>query len=90
MGREYEVSYGDSPVSVTPKEFALLELLVTNGRRIVSRSGIVERIWSLEAAPSEDTIKSHIRGLRKKLRDAGAPEDAIETVHGFGYRMKQI
>ena len=86
----YEVSYGDSPVSVTPKEFVLLELLVVNGRRIVSRSGIVERIWSLEAAPSEDTIKSHIRGLRKKLRDAGAPEDAIETVHGFGYRMKQI
>ncbi len=86
----YEVSFGDSPVAVTPKEFALLELLVASGRRIVSRSGIVERIWSLEAAPSEDTIKSHIRGLRKKLREAGAPEDAIETVHGFGYRMKQI
>jgi DNA-binding response OmpR family regulator len=56
----------------------------------MSRSGIIERIWSLEAAPTEDTIKSHIRGLRQKLRDAGAPEDSIETVHGLGYRLKQV
>jgi DNA-binding response OmpR family regulator len=86
----YEVSYDDTPVSLTPKEYALLELLVTNGRRIMSRSGIIDRIWSLEAAPSADTIKSHIRGLRQKLRDAGAPDDLIETVHGLGYRLKQV
>ncbi len=86
----YEVSYDDTPVSLTPKEYALLELLVTNGRRIMSRSGIIDRIWSLEAAPSEDTIKSHIRGLRQKLREAGAPDDFIETVHGLGYRLKQV
>lgn len=86
----YEVSYEDTPVFLTPKEYALLELLVSNGRRIMSRSGIIDRIWSLEAAPSEDTIKSHLRGLRQKLRDAGAPNDSIETVHGLGYRMKQI
>lgn len=86
----YEVNYDDTPVSLTPKEYALLELLVTNGRRIMSRSGIIEHIWSLEAAPSEDTIKSHIRGLRQKLRDGGAPDDLIETVHGLGYRLKQI
>lgn len=57
---------------------------MTNGRRIMSRSGIINRIWSLAAAPSEDTIKSHIRGLCQKLRDAGAPDDLIETVHGLG------
>jgi DNA-binding response OmpR family regulator len=85
-----DVSYNDTPVYLTPKEYALLELLVSNGRRIMSRSGIIERIWSLETAPTEDTIKSHIRGLRQKLRDAGAPEDAIETVHGLGYRLKQV
>ena len=57
---------------------------MTNGRRIMSRSGIINRIWSLAAAPSEDTIKSHIRGLCQKLRDAGAPDDLIDTVHGLG------
>jgi DNA-binding response OmpR family regulator len=89
-GAIWKSSYDENPVSLTPKEYALLELLVSNGRRIMSRSGIIDRIWSLETAPSEDTIESHIRGLRNKLRDAGTPEDFIETVHGLGYRMKQI
>jgi DNA-binding response OmpR family regulator len=89
LASTHDVSYDNTPVYLTPKEYALLELLVSNGRRIMSRSGMIERIWSLEAAPTEDTIKSHIRGLRQKLRDAGAPEDAIETVHGLG-RLKQV
>ena len=57
---------------------------------MLSRSGIIERIWSLEESPTEETVKSHIRGLRQKLKAAGAPEDLIETVHGLGYRLKQF
>jgi len=86
----HEVVYSDQLVILTPKEYALLELLVANGRRVLSRSGIIERIWSLEDAPTEETVRSHIRGLRQKLKDAGAPEDLIETVHGIGYRCKQV
>ncbi|WP_017718481.1 response regulator transcription factor [Kamptonema formosum] len=84
----YEVSYEEKPLHLTPKEYALLELLVSSGRRVLSRSGIIERIWSLEDPPSEETVKSHIKSLRQKLRAAGAPEDFIETVHGLGYRLK--
>jgi len=69
--------------------YALLELLVTSGRRILSRSSIIDRLWSLQDPPTEETVKSHIKGLRQKLRVAGAPEDLIETVHGVGYRLKQ-
>jgi DNA-binding response OmpR family regulator len=86
----YEVSYQEQPLNLTRKEFTLLELLVTNGRRVLSRPGIIDRMWSLEEAPTEDAVKAHIRTLRQKLRTAGAPEDFIETVHGLGYRMKQI
>jgi DNA-binding response OmpR family regulator len=85
----YEVSYQGLPLSLTRKEFTLLELLVTSGRRVLSRPGIIDRMWSLDDAPTEDAVKAHIRTLRHKLRAAGAPEDLIETVHGLGYRMKQ-
>jgi DNA-binding response OmpR family regulator len=85
----YEVSYQNQPLTLTRKEFALLELLVTNGRRVLSRPGIIDRLWSLDEAPTEDAVKAHIRTLRQKLRAGGAPEDFLETVHGLGYRMKQ-
>lgn len=85
----HDVTYSEEFVQLTPKEYALLELLATNGRRILSRSSIIDRIWSLQDPPTEETVKSHIKGLRQKLRNAGAPEDFIETVHGVGYRLKQ-
>jgi DNA-binding response OmpR family regulator len=50
----------------------------------------IEHVWSLESPPEEHTVKVHIRGIRQKLKTAGADEDAIETVHGIGYRLKQL
>ncbi|NJO81236.1 MAG: response regulator transcription factor [Cyanobacteria bacterium RM1_2_2] len=86
----FEVSYDNTPLHLTPKEFAVLELLVSSGRRVLSRSNIIERIWSLDDPPTEETVKTHIKSLRHKLKSADAPEDLIETVHGLGYRLKQI
>jgi DNA-binding response OmpR family regulator len=86
----YEVSYGDRPLRLTPKEFSILELLVCNGRRVLSRAAFIERVWSLQEPPEEDTVKAHIKSLRQKLKASGAPEDWIETVHGLGYRLKQV
>ncbi len=86
----YEVTYKGQTLSVTPKEYSLLELLLRNGRRIHSRSLIIEHVWSLENPPDEGTVKAHIRSLRKKLRAGGAPDDLIETVHGVGYRLKPL
>lgn len=86
----YEVTYEEQPLHLTPKEYAILELMVSSGRRVLSRSAIIEHIWTLEDPPTEETIKSHIRSLRMKLRVVGTPEDFIETVHGLGYRLKQV
>lgn len=85
----YEVSYANSLLHLTPKEYSLLELLLRNGRRVLSRRAIIGHIWPLEASPEEDTIKVHIRSLRQKLKAAGAPEDFIETVHSMGYRLNK-
>jgi DNA-binding response OmpR family regulator len=86
----YEVSYGSNPIHLTPKEYSLLELLLRNGRRVLSRSVMIEHVWSLESPPEAHTVKVHIRGVRQKLKAAGADEDSIETVHGIGYRLKQL
>jgi DNA-binding response OmpR family regulator len=86
----YEVSYKGQSLRLTPKEYSLLELLLRNGRRILSRGIIIEHIWSLENPPDEGTVKAHIRSLRQKLRAVGAPQDLIETAHGLGYRLKQL
>lgn len=85
----YEVSYQKQLLRLTPKEYSLLELLLRNGRRILSRSIIIEHLWSLDNPPEEDTVKAHIKSLRQKFRAIGAPDSLIETVHGLGYRLKQ-
>ncbi|NJL64694.1 MAG: response regulator transcription factor [Methylacidiphilales bacterium] len=86
----YEVSYRDILLHLTPKEYGLLELLLRNGRRVLSRSVIIEHVWSLESPPEEHAVKVHIRSLRQKLKAVGSAEDLIETVHGMGYRLKQL
>jgi DNA-binding response OmpR family regulator len=84
-----EVSYGEEPLKLTPKEFRLLELFLHRGHKIVSRSAIIDNLWSLEEIPDEDAVKAHIKRLRQKLKKAGAFDDLIETVYGLGYRLKQ-
>ncbi|MCF4969664.1 response regulator transcription factor [Nostoc sp. CMAA1605] len=85
----YEVTYSSTPIYLTPKEYSILELLLRNGRRVLSRRVIIENIWALESPPEEHTVKVHIRSLRQKIKAAGATEDLIETVHSIGYRLNQ-
>ncbi|MBW4452961.1 MAG: response regulator [Nostoc indistinguendum CM1-VF10] len=86
-----EVSYADIALNLTAKEFSLLDLFLRNNQRIFSRSAIVDQLWSAEKdPPEENTIKSHIKSLRQKLKAAGANYDFIETVYGMGYRLKAL
>lgn len=85
-----EVYYAGKKLHLTPKEYALLELFLRNPHLVLSRSIILDRLWSFEDPPSEEAVKVHLKDLRKKLRSAGAAVDAIETVYGLGYRLKQI
>ena len=84
----YEVSYNKQALRLTPKEFSILELLMLNGRRVLSRSFILESLWSMKSPPDEETIKAHIKSLRSKLKAVGASKTLIETVHGVGYRLQ--
>ncbi|MEL6453592.1 MAG: response regulator [Cyanobacteria bacterium J06623_5] len=83
-----QVSYQGQPVSLTAKEYALLELFLRHSHQTFSAAMLLDRIWSSEEFPSEATVRSHIRGLRRKLKQTRATTDLIETVHGLGYRLK--
>ena len=85
-----EVTYSSQALHLTPKEYSVLELFLRNKQRVFSRSAIIDHLWSFDDPPEEDTIKSHIKGLRQKLKAAGAPTDLIETVYGLGYRLKAL
>jgi DNA-binding response OmpR family regulator len=87
----YEVTYANQPLRLTPKEFALLQLfLYTGNQRVLSRRTIISHLWSFDDPPSEDSVKAHLKSLRHKLQAAGAPANLIETVRGLGYRLKKI
>lgn len=84
-----ETSYGANAIHLTPKEFSLLELFLRHPHQIYSLGKIIEDLWSFEDPPGEDAVRTHMKGLRRKLKAAGAPKDLIQTVYGQGYRLKE-
>lgn len=83
-----EVTYAEAPLALTPKEYSLLGLFLRNPQRAFSRSDILDRLWSIDASPSEGTVTNLIKDLRQKLKAAGMASDLLETVYGLGYRLK--
>jgi DNA-binding response OmpR family regulator len=83
-----EVTYAEKLLSLTPKEYGLLELFLRSPGRVLSREIILEHLWSFEDIPGDDTVKTHIKRLRQKLKIVGVPSTLIETVYGLGYRLK--
>ena len=79
-----EVSYQQQPIKLTAKEYSLLEIFLRNPARVFSRSQILDKIWTFDDPPLEESVKAHIKGLRKKLKRAGVV-DWIENVYGIGY-----
>ena len=83
----YQAWLHDKPIALTPKEYELLKLLVTNPGRAFSRDELLERIWGYEYYGDTRTVDVHIRHLRAKLKDDPTVSDAIETVRSVGYRF---
>jgi DNA-binding response OmpR family regulator len=82
-----EVSFDGKTLSLTAKEYAILELFLRDPARIWSQGEIVERVWTSDRPPGEETVRYHVKELRKKLQKNGAAFDLVETVHGVGYRL---
>lgn len=86
----YEVFLGKDKIELTPKEYELLKLLVTNVGRVFTREQLLEKVWGYEYFGDTRTVDVHIRHLRAKLGEDAAIAEAIETVRGIGYRFREI
>jgi DNA-binding response OmpR family regulator len=80
----HRVSFRDSHVVLTAKEFGILEYLMRNVGCVVSQEELLEHVWSEDANLFTQSIKVHINNLRKKL-DAAGGEGLISTIKGKGY-----
>jgi len=83
-----KVSYEGNFLELTPKEYQILEYFLRYPSKVLTRSALLDKLWDFEASSSEETIRTHITNLRKKLKTAGSPDNFIETVYGVGYRLK--
>ena len=85
----HQASLGGEELKLTPTEFRLLQALLERRDRTQSRKQLLEKAWNVEEDASERihtrTVDMHVRRLRAKLGDVG---DWIQTIRGFGYRLK--
>lgn len=82
-----EVSRGEIKVELQPLEFSLLEYLLRNAGRVVSKTMIMENVWDYNFDPQTNVVESRIYKLREKI-DKGFPIKLIHTVRGVGYVIK--
>ena len=85
-----DVFYDHNQIHLTPKEYAMLELFLRNPSRVFSLDAIIDNLWSFDDPPGGDAVRTHVKGLRQKLKAGGAPKDFVETVYGLGYRLKAM
>jgi two-component system phosphate regulon response regulator PhoB len=73
-------------LSLRPLEFKLIQILLENPGRVLSRAQLLEEVWGIAGDASSRTVDTHVRRLRERL---GIYGEAVETVHGFGYRLRE-
>jgi two-component system phosphate regulon response regulator PhoB len=83
----HEVRVNGRQVHLTSLEFKLLRTLMQRRGRVQDRDRLLNEVWGYESLIDTRTVDTHVRRLREKLGKGG---DAIETVRGFGYRLREI
>ena len=82
----HRVLVAGKPVTLTAVEFKLLSMLMKRPGRVQARDRLLNEVWGYETAIDTRTVDTHVRRLREKL---GKAASAIETVRGFGYRLRE-
>ena len=83
-----EVTRGDRQISFTRTEFALMEMLMANPRRVLTRSRILEEVWGYDFPTSGNALEVYVGYLRRKTEAGGEPR-LIHTVRGVGYVLRE-
>lgn len=85
--QKHEILKNDEKLDLTLKEFELLEMLVKNKGRVMTRDYLLDKIWGYEYIGETRTVDVHIRHLRQKIEEDDKKPRYIETIRGIGYRF---
>ena len=83
----HTVMVGDKNVKMTPTEYKILHLLISEKGKVFSIDQIYERIWQLEAVDTENVVAVHIHHVRKKIESNPRDPKYLKAVHGVGYKV---
>jgi len=84
----HQVSVGGQPISLPLKEFELLEFLMRNAGRVLTRNQLIDRVWGSDYVGDTKTLDVHIKRLRAKVEKDPANPTLIQTVRGLGYKIE--
>jgi two-component system OmpR family response regulator len=82
-----EVHRGTTPLQLTPREFAVLECLMRAPGEVVSKTQLLEKVWDFAFEPESNVVEVYVGNLRRKI-DRPVGGSRVETVRGFGYRLR--
>lgn len=85
--RTSQVSRNGQSIPLVPKEYSLLEFLCRHKNQSFTAEAILERVWGSDSAASIDTVRTHIKTLRRKI-DGDGSDSMIRTVRGQGYKIE--
>jgi two-component system, OmpR family, response regulator RegX3 len=81
------VTLGGEPLSLPLKEFELLEVLLRNAGRVLTRGQLIDRVWGADYVGDTKTLDVHVKRLRAKIEDDPASPTRLVTVRGLGYKL---
>lgn len=83
-----KIYYLDQPLSLTPKEYTLLQYLMHKPNQVISKTELLEHVWDINYEGFSNVVETYIRYIRHKLLTAGGDPEQIQTVKGHGYLLQ--
>ncbi len=84
----FTASYNGTPIELTPVEFRLLEVLMSQPGRVYSRASLMDAIYTDNRVVTDRTVDSHVKNLRRKLQAVMPAEEIIRSIYGVGYKLE--
>lgn len=84
----FEVKRANQPITLSSKEYALLEYLLRNQNRIITKEMLISHVWDYDADILPNTVEVYIGYLRQKIDKPFSPPTLLHTIRGFGYQLK--
>ena len=86
---QMQVYVKGAPLQVTVKEFAIMDLLMTNPKKVFTRANMFEHVWNEEFLGDDNTINVHVSNLRSKIGSIDNDNEYIKTVWGIGFKLSE-